>query len=249
MNSACGSILVVDDDADFRELVATSLRRLGCAVLEAEGGEQALASVADAEPDVVLVDVELPGMNGYALCRELRELYGDGLPIVLVSGSRTESLDRVAGLLLGADDYLVKPLDPEELIARVRRLLIRAGVTTEPAPTEEATSMTRRELEVLGLLAEGRRPADIARELFISTKTVATHIHRILSKLGVHTQAQAVATAYRERLVRQPHAASSQAPSAEAAENTTSSVNKAPAQALVRGQDKSRYTTVGTRRT
>jgi DNA-binding NarL/FixJ family response regulator len=109
-------------------------------------------------------------------------------------------LDRAAGLMLGADDYLLKPFAPEELLARVHALLRRARVDRPGT----ANSLTRRELDVLGLLAEGRTQAEIARELVLSPKTVATHLERILGKLGVHSRAQAVAAAYRERLL-EPH--------------------------------------------
>jgi DNA-binding NarL/FixJ family response regulator len=191
----------VDDDADFRELVHTAFQRLSYEVREAESGEEALLAAAERRPDAVVIDIHLGGMNGYAVCRELRERYGEGIGIVFVSGERTESIDRVAGLLIGADDYLVKPFDPEELVARIRRLLKRNGSAADSPRSRNGAALTARELEVLRLLAAGLRPADIAGELVLSSKTVSAHIQHILAKLGVHTQAQAVATAYRERLV------------------------------------------------
>jgi two-component system nitrate/nitrite response regulator NarL len=118
------------------------------------------------------------------------------LPIVFVSGTRTESGDRVAGLLVGGDDYLVKPFDPNELLARVRRLLpprLAGGETTR--------KLTRRELDVLSLLVEGLSQSEIAEKLFISPKTVGKHIEHILAKLGVHSRAQAVALAVRDELI------------------------------------------------
>jgi DNA-binding NarL/FixJ family response regulator len=127
-------------------------------------------------------------------CRELRDRFGD-LPVVIVSGERTESFDRVAGLLLGAADYIVKPFDPDELVARVRRLVVR------DRPRPSATTLTGRERDVLRLLADGLDQRRIAAELFLSPKTVATHIQHILAKLGVHSRAQAVAVAHRDGLV------------------------------------------------
>ena len=99
----------------------------------------------------------------------------------------------------------MKPFDGDELIARVRRLLVRnsdSGRHTERRKRRSAAtaSLTMREREVLQLLAEGRNQADIATKLYISSKTVATHIQRILAKLGVHSRAEAVAFAHRERL-------------------------------------------------
>ena len=116
------------------------------------------------------------------------------MPVVFVSGSRTESYDRVAGLLVGANDYIVKPYAPDELLTRVRHL-VRRSQALSPSVTAR---LTDREREVLQLLATGLRQDDIAERLFISRKTVGTHIGNILRKLGVRSQAQAVVVAYRE---------------------------------------------------
>jgi DNA-binding NarL/FixJ family response regulator len=116
---------------------------------------------------------------------------------VFVSGERTESYDRVAGLLVGADEYLVKPVSPDELLIRVERLVGRSTPVAPPV----AAKLTRRELEILSLLAQGLHAAEIAARLFISPKTVSTHVDRILRKLGVRSRAQAVALAYRRDLV------------------------------------------------
>jgi two-component system nitrate/nitrite response regulator NarL len=102
----------------------------------------------------------------------------------------------VAGLLVGGDDYLVKPFDPNELLARVRRLL-----PSRLAGGETTRTLTRRELDVLSLLVEGLSQPEIAERLFISPKTVGKHIEHILSKLGVHNRAQAVARAVRDELI------------------------------------------------
>jgi DNA-binding NarL/FixJ family response regulator len=192
-----GRILVVDGDDGFRVLVSSLLNRVGYQTYEAATGEEALAAVHPERPALVLLDVRLPGLTGYEVCRELRDEFGDELPIVFVSGERTELNDRVGGLLIGADDYLVKPLDQNELLARVRRLLARSASVT----SDSASKLTKRELEVLLLLADGLESEEIAGRLFISPKTVATHIQRILTKLGVHSRAQAVALAHRQHLV------------------------------------------------
>jgi DNA-binding NarL/FixJ family response regulator len=191
-------ILVVEDDAGQRALMRAILNRIG-EVVEASDGETALAAAQSSPPALVVLDVCLPGLGGYETCRELRERFGDELPIIFVSGERTDPYDRTAGLLLGADDYVVKPFDPDELLTRVRRLLARR--TTRAAEATEAddgfAELTPREVEVLALLADGLAQEDIARELVISPRTVATHIQHVLAKLGVHSRAQAVALAYR----------------------------------------------------
>jgi DNA-binding NarL/FixJ family response regulator len=149
--------------------------------------------------------VNLPDVSGYQLCRELRDDFGDSLPIVFVSGSKTDQLDRISGLLLGADDYLVKPFDPDELIARVRRYAARVGLRKKSNSKGRTThTLTPRELDVLKMLAQGQSQKEIARDLFISSKTVATHIQRILGKLKVHSRAQAVAVAHRKQLIDAP---------------------------------------------
>jgi DNA-binding NarL/FixJ family response regulator len=133
----------------------------------------------------------MPGISGYEVCHRLRAELGTDLGIVMISGVRTESYDRIAGLLLGADDFLVKPFDPGELLARVRRLLERVA----SAPSFH--QLTPRELEILTLMAEGYAQREIATRLVISPKTAASHIQHIIEKLGVHSRAQAVAMAYR----------------------------------------------------
>jgi two-component system nitrate/nitrite response regulator NarL len=118
---------------------------------------------------------------------------------VFVSSDRVEPRDRVAGLYLGADDYLPKPFDPGELLAHVRRLLPHAPT---PEPAAGAGALTTREREVLLLLARGDSQSAIAANLGISSKTVGNHLQNILAKLGVHSRAEAVALAYRHGMAR-----------------------------------------------
>ena len=166
-------------------------------VLVASDGARALALAREQRPVAAILDVNLPELSGYEVCRGLRELYGESLPILFLSGERREDFDRVAGLMIGADDYLVKPFAPEELLGRLRALL-RQSESREPARPHD---LTKRELEVLSLLAAGLEQVEIAKRLVISPKTVSTHIERILAKLGVRSRAQAVALAFREDLV------------------------------------------------
>ena len=191
-----GTVLIADEDGASRGELARLFEASGYGVLEAASGEEALQSAIEARPSAVLLEIPLGSLSGYEVCRALREQV-NGIPIVFVSGSRTESYDRVAGLLVGADDYVVKPYAPDELLTRVRNLLRRSRTNGRVA----ATKLTKREREVLQLLAEGLRPGDIAGRLFITRKTVGTHVENILRKLGVRSQTQAVALAFREELL------------------------------------------------
>jgi len=196
------TVLLVDDDRDCRALVNTLLTQAGYAVREAETGRAARQAAAEERPGIVILDIKLPDLSGYEICREFRDDFGENLPILFLTGIRTDPLDRVGGLLLGADDYVVKPFDPDELLARVHRVATRVGIaprrSSKRSPLER---LTERELQVLSMLAEGMSQKEIARELVLSPKTVATHLQRVLSKLEVHSRAHAVAVAHRYRLV------------------------------------------------
>jgi DNA-binding NarL/FixJ family response regulator len=192
-----GSILVVDDDEDFGSLIEAVLDHLGYAVILASSGEEALEAAKTTPPQLVILDVRLPGISGYEVCRALREEFGGGLPIIFVSGERTQSFDRVAGFFIGGDDYLVKPFALDDFAARVRRHLERPTRFSESVEAK----LTNRELEVLELLSEGLRQTQIANRLFLSPKTVGTHTERIFKKLGAHNRAQAVSVAYQYGLL------------------------------------------------
>jgi DNA-binding NarL/FixJ family response regulator len=208
----CGRILIADGNGRFRSLISGLFQQAGFRTTEADNGHDALSVAQRRRPALAVLDVQLPGLSGYEVCYELKREFGDDLPIVFVSGTRTEPSDRIAGLLIGADDYIVKPFDSSEFLVRARRLIKRsngderAGNGRERANGVEPTSglaliLTPREREVLGLLAAGLSQGQIAARLYLSPKTVATHIQRILTKLGVHSRAQAVAVAHRDGLV------------------------------------------------
>jgi DNA-binding NarL/FixJ family response regulator len=196
--------LVVEDDAGCRELVVAILHEAGYATREAESAEEALSVARERRPAAVVSDVVLPKQSGYELCRRLREEFGELLPIVLLSGERTAALDTVTGLLIGADHYVTKPFTADELVAPVRRAVIRAGASSRARRLSDGRALTDREREVLSLLAQGLSQAEIATRLVISSKTVATHIQRTLGKLNVHSRAEAVGLAYRTGLIDTP---------------------------------------------
>jgi DNA-binding NarL/FixJ family response regulator len=174
------TILVVDDDKAFREFVTGLLEAAGYATAEAGTGEEAIDVAQKERPALVLLDVVLPGVSGFEICRQLKEQVGPDLPVFLISGVRAEAFDRAAGLLIG------RYATPDELVA---------------GRTVAASVLTKREEEVLRLLAQGLDQSEIALQFVISEKTVATHIQHILEKLGVHSRAQAVALAHRSGLV------------------------------------------------
>ena len=194
------SVLIVDDDPGISALLTTVLRRAGFTTRNARTGADAIAAARHERPTLVLLDVALPLTSGYEVCRQLRETYGEDLPVIFLSGERVESYDRAAGIMLGADDYVTKPFDPDELLARIRRLVTREGRERRETP-RPVYKLTGREQQILTLLAMGGSQTGIASQLSISPKTVATHIQRTLGKLNVHSRAEAVALAHRERLV------------------------------------------------
>ena len=177
MAVSCGPILIVDDDPLIRELISSLIEDAGYSTTQADSGEAALVAAATLRPALVLLDVHLPGVSGYEVCRQLKERFGPRLPVIFLSGQRTEPHDRVAGLLIGADDYVVKPFFPDELTARVRALLARSGAPEiERSESAQTVSLTDRERQVLQLLAQGLAQDAIAAELYISASTVA-HTH------------------------------------------------------------------------
>ncbi len=205
-------VLIVEDERDIRDLVLFHLEREGFQVSSASSGEEALRKVRHASPDLVLLDLMLPAMGGLEVCRKLRQDPATvALPIVMLT-AKGDEVDRVLGLELGADDYIVKPFSPKELLARVRAVLRRA----KPAPGAAAIAMgalaidpgtrtvtvqgapltlTHREFELLSALADAQGRV-LSREFLldrvwgysrageIESRTVDVHVRRLRVKLG-----------------------------------------------------------------
>jgi two-component system alkaline phosphatase synthesis response regulator PhoP len=129
-----GTVLVIDDEEDLIELVRYNLEKEGFHVIGAGDGESGLSRVAGEKPDVIVIDLMLPGMDGLEVCRSLRAENGtSGIPIIMLTAKASES-DRIVGLELGADDYVTKPFSPRELIARIKALLRRSsGFSKQPS--------------------------------------------------------------------------------------------------------------------
>ncbi|HEY4210263.1 MAG TPA: response regulator transcription factor [Steroidobacteraceae bacterium] len=136
--ATAATILIVEDDAVIRQLVGEVLRNEGFSVAEAEGATQMNAILARTQPQLVILDVMLPGEDGLSICRRL---HAHERCSILMLSAKAEEIDRVAGLETGADDYLVKPFGPRELIARVRALL-RRGPRIQAPPTRRFSVAT-----------------------------------------------------------------------------------------------------------
>jgi DNA-binding response OmpR family regulator len=203
-------ILVVDDDATVAEVLSRYLEREGFAVETVGDGEQALARAVDTLPDLVVLDLMLPGLGGLEVCRRLRQ--AAPIPVIMLT-ARGEEADRIVGLELGADDYVAKPFSPREVTARVKAVLRRAGgevgtgtaplgpiiagdIALDPSAREvrvrgEAVSLTAREFDLLAFMM--RRPYRVFRReellehvwgwTYGDASTVTVHVRRLREKI------------------------------------------------------------------
>jgi DNA-binding response OmpR family regulator len=171
------TVLVVDDEPIVREVVVRYLEREGHRTLEAGDGTAARTAIEQASPDLVLLDVMLPGTDGLELCRWIRS--SSQLPVIMLT-ARGEEADRIVGLELGADDYVTKPFSPRELAARVRTVLRRSAPR---APAEERLSFGDVELEqaTRETRQDGREVRLTARE-FDLVWFLASHPRRVFSR-------------------------------------------------------------------
>lgn len=193
-------LVVACDELALEELMPV-LSGLGVGVEVATHGEEALQAAERSRPGLVVLSVDLSAPSGFEVLHRLRVRFGGDLAIVLVGASvGATARDEVAALLLGADDYFARPLQFDAVLARMRRLLSRPRrpLLSNHGGSSRIGELTRREREVLALLVAGERADEIRQRLSISRKTTATHIERILGKLGAHSQAQAVAFAVRD---------------------------------------------------
>ena len=202
-------ILVVDDDPNILQLIKLYLTREGFEVVTAEAGDEALRKFKSDPPNMMLLDVMLPGMDGWQVCREVRKV--SNIPVIMLT-AKDETFDKVLGLELGADDYIVKPFDTKELVARMKAVLRRyqtsdAGTSTKelsfPGLTINITQYTvtylgrplempPKELELLYFLAS--HPGQVftreqlleqvwGYDFFGDSRTVDVHVKRLRDKL------------------------------------------------------------------
>jgi two-component system, NarL family, response regulator LiaR len=210
-------VLIVDDHAVVREGLRNFLElQDGIEVVgEAADGRQALAAAAELSPDVILMDLVMPVLDGVETMRELHGRGSSSRVIVLTSFLDDERL--LPAIQAGAAGYLLKDVEPSELARAIRAAhdgeaiidptaaarLVRAIAEGSRATAQEPERLTRRERDVLELIARGRSNKRIAFELDISEKTVKTHVGHVLAKLGVSDRTQAALLAVREGLVEQ----------------------------------------------
>jgi DNA-binding response OmpR family regulator len=204
MERAAMRILVVDDEDAIVEVVTGYLEREGWEVLVARDGDAALATVASAQPDVVILDVMIPGPDGIEVCRRLRS-FSEASVIMLTA--RSEEVDKLVGLAVGADDYLTKPFSPRELVARIRAVRRRAlaaapprlprGLSVDTARRQvrvddQAVGLTRTEFDILAVLARDpgvvcERSALLASVWgpgYLDDHLVDVHVANLRRKLG-----------------------------------------------------------------
>jgi two-component system, OmpR family, response regulator ResD len=204
-----GSVLVVDDEPTIAEVVSRYLEHAGYDVRTAPDGDVALSLAGDSLPDLVVLDLMLPGLTGLEVMRRLRDMDRDRVAVILLTAKGDES-DRVVGLRLGADDYIVKPFSPTELVARVDAVLRRMDTAPDSGPTLELdgltidlaarrvlvdsheVALTQREFELLLFLARHPGHAFTRQELidkvwkfsfYTDTSTVTVHVRRLRAKI------------------------------------------------------------------
>ncbi|MBQ1311718.1 MAG: response regulator transcription factor [Blautia sp.] len=207
-------ILIVDDDSNIAELIALYLTKECFETRIVNDGEAAIREFQSFHPDLILLDLMLPGMDGYQVCREIRHI--SNVPIIMLS-AKTDTFDKVLGLELGADDYMIKPFDSKELVARVRAVLRRFQVKTAVSGSEEKcvrypdltinltnysvtymgkqVDMPPKELELLYFLAASPNQVFTREQLLDhiwgyeyigDTRTVDVHIKRLREKIKDH---------------------------------------------------------------
>ena len=200
------TILIIEDDAQTRENLEIILEMEGFTVRSAADGRAGLALAKSARPDLIVCDVSMPEMDGHEVLRQLRgEAQTVDIPFIFLTAQGERHQQR-AGMNLGADDYLCKPLEAEDLLAAVRARLQRqrenqnatlasAGPDFSSSEPLETLGLTVREAEVLLWVAQGKANADVATILGMSEKTVKIHLGHIFEKLSVETRTAAAMVA------------------------------------------------------
>ena len=195
-------LLVVDDDPSLLLAVSETLRAEGYEVVTARRGSEAMVRVAESLPDLIISDIRMPGMDGYALARNLRSAPRTRLVPIVFLTAKDDLADRIAGFRTGVDAYITKPFESEELIAIVKNILERvhrthsdlARLFGEHDQSEHDLvrdeELTDAEWRVAEAVARGLTNKEIARELNLSLRTIEGHISRILDKKGLSNRVE-----------------------------------------------------------
>ncbi len=193
-------LLLIDDDPNLILLVKDYLEFRGYEVITAENGREALQILEQEIPDMIICDVMMPEMDGYTFVNNVRQDERISWIPVLFLSAKGQSQDRVKGLNTGADVYMVKPFEPEELVAQVEASLKQAYRRTqqtnngsEIAPKIQVpfdVHLTQTELKVVQYVARGLANRDIAEELNVSQRTVESHVSNMLGKTGLHNRTE-----------------------------------------------------------
>jgi len=203
------SILIVDDEEDIRELLKYNLQKEGYQVYVASNGEEGLELMKQSKPDLILLDVMMPGMDGIETCEAIRSTPGFQKTLICFLTARNEDYSQIAGLDAGADDYVAKPVRPKVLISRINALLRRKGMLQIETPAEkdlvinrekylvvlngETIHLPRKEFELLALLAS--RPGNVferdtildkvwGSDIVVGDRTIDVHIRKLREKIG-----------------------------------------------------------------
>ncbi|MBO9998048.1 MAG: response regulator transcription factor [Cyanobacteria bacterium SID2] len=193
-------LLLIDDDPNLILLVKDFLEFRGYEVVAAENGREALEIIEDKLPDLIVCDVMMPEMDGYAFVRHVRDNpRTTWIPVIFLS-AKGQSQDRIKGLNTGADVYMVKPFEPDELVAQVEsslkqasRLLARKLAGSDNAPPLKVRSgveLTPTELKVVQWVARGMANREIALEMNVSQRTIESHVSNMLGKTGLHNRTE-----------------------------------------------------------
>ncbi|MEM1172298.1 MAG: response regulator transcription factor [Cyanobacteria bacterium P01_H01_bin.35] len=195
-----GRLMLVDDDPNLILLVKDYLEFRGYEVMTAENGREALELLEEQIPDLIICDVMMPEMDGYTLVQHIRENSATEWVPVLFLSAKGQSQDRVKGLNTGADVYIVKPFEPEELVAQVESSLKQAsrlikhqnaGVSSGPTiKVRRNVELTPTELKVVQLVAKGMANRDIAEIMEVSQRTIESHVSNMLGKTGLHNRTE-----------------------------------------------------------
>jgi two-component system alkaline phosphatase synthesis response regulator PhoP len=204
------SVLVIDDEEDIRDILTYNLKKEGFNAYAAENGEKGMELLKSVHPDLVLLDVMMPGMDGIEVCEAIRNLPGFERTLICFLTARSEDYSQIAGLDAGADDYVSKPIKPKVLISRVKAMLRRKGMVEPEEKSNdgrlvinrdkyivekngEVLHLPRKEFELLALLAS--RPGHVferdtilekvwGTDIVVGDRTIDVHVRKLREKIG-----------------------------------------------------------------